>query len=69
MSRMPSAKSLVGRKIVSFEPNPFPDGRGGTAHAPVLFLDDGTILRFVVKETDVGDYGIRIVASLAKRKG
>lgn len=53
-----TARLLVGRKIAGFEPRPFDDRRGGTAHHPVLMLDNGALLRFVVEETDTGDYGV-----------
>lgn len=60
--RMPYARELVGRRIVAFDPRPFPDGRGGTAHAPYITLDDGSQLRFLVEETDSAlGYGIRIL--------
>ncbi len=53
--------SVVGRTIVGFDPGPFDDGRGGTAHDPVLMLDNGVRLAFVVMETE-SDYGVDIVA-------
>ena len=59
----PSLRRLVGRKIVKIRLNPFRDGRGSNsvAHSPTILLDDGTILRFYVQETDVGECGIGIV--------
>lgn len=60
MRRMVQARQLVGRTIVGFDPCPFDDGRGGIAHDPVILLDDGSRLRFVVEETDVGEYGVWI---------
>src|SRR5262249_4740060 len=59
--RMPKAKDLVGKKIVRFLTNPFPDGRGGTAHNPRIVLNDGSVLSFTVEETDVERYGVFIV--------
>jgi hypothetical protein len=56
-------KALIGRTIVQVDLRPFPDGRGGTAHDPVLTLDDGKQLRFWTEETDVGAYGTTIVVS------
>jgi hypothetical protein len=50
--RMPTARQLVGRRIVGFEPNPYPDGRGGTAHNPTILLDDGSRLAFVAEDTE-----------------
>lgn len=60
MTRCASAKQLVGRRIVAFDARPFQDGRGGTAHWPIIWLDDGSFLSFEVEETDTGDYGIRV---------
>jgi hypothetical protein len=51
-------KALVGRKIVDTEAHAFRDGRGGITYQPVLVLDNGAKLHFVVHETDGGDYGI-----------
>ena len=51
---------LVGRTIVRVELNPFSDeraGGAGVAYDPSLILDDGTLVRFVVQETEVGEYG------------
>lgn len=52
------AGELVGRMIVGVKLHPFPDGRGGTAYDPVLMLDDGRDLSFVVNETEFPKYGI-----------
>lgn len=56
--RMVSARELIGKRIIGFSPNPFPDGRGTTAHNPHLYLDDGSVLIFVTEETDLGVYGV-----------
>jgi hypothetical protein len=48
----------VGRRITRVDLNPFDDGRGGQATAPVLHLDDGTRLRFDVQETESLAYGV-----------
>jgi hypothetical protein len=60
---MVSARRLIGRRIVGFEPNPTPDGpRRSVVHSPVIVLDDGSRLTFVVEETDEGgDYGVLII--------
>lgn len=63
MSRMVSSRQLVGRRIVGFDPRPFPDDRGGVAHNPVIRLDDGSQLAFIIEETEHGEYGTRIVRS------
>jgi hypothetical protein len=56
------AKRLIGRRIVRVKLNSFRDGRSGWVADPTLFLDDGTALRFIVKETELGaDYGIELV--------
>ena len=53
-----SSRLLVGRKIVAFRLNPFPDGRGGMSCNPTITLDNGARLCFLVEETE-SDYGIR----------
>jgi hypothetical protein len=54
-----NARLLVGRRIVGFEPNRFPDGRGGTAHDPRIILDNGAVLRFLTEEVEGGEgYGV-----------
>lgn len=58
MKRMVSAREIVGKRIVAFDPGPFDDGRGQTAHNPRIVLDDGSVLFVTVKETDTGDYGV-----------
>lgn len=55
---------VIGRTIVAVRMNPFDDGKGGTAHAPVLELDNGAQLHFVTEETEMGEYG----TSIAYRK-
>ena len=77
---MVSARLLVGRRIVGFEPRPFPNGRGGVAHSPRMILDDGSTLVFDVESTQVpggsglydqaypGEYGIFIQRVAGKRK-
>lgn len=49
---------LAGKRIKRALLNPFPDGRGGKAYSPSLLMEDGTIVRFSVQETDVGEYGV-----------
>lgn len=58
--RQPSARELIGKRIVGFTTDPKPDGRGGTCHDPAIRLDDGTSLRFYVEETDLGEYGVGV---------
>lgn len=65
MSVLATPRLLVGRKIVAVEMGSFPDRDidGKTlriCHDPVLVLDNGARVHFVVEETDQGDhYGIR----------
>jgi hypothetical protein len=65
--RVPPKNALVGKRIVAVDWGPFPDGKGGTAHRPVLTLDSGRVLRFVVEETTVGKYGVAISTREVKR--
>jgi hypothetical protein len=53
-----NARLLVGRTITAFHLNSFSDGKGGTAHNPVLYLDNGAKLAFSTEETEVGEYGV-----------
>lgn len=59
--RMVSARQLIGRKIVGFDPRPFGDSRGGRAYKPAIYLDDGTRLEFITQETDGDDYGVLVL--------
>lgn len=53
-----TARLLVGRTIVAFDARPF-DDPNGICHDPVIVLDNGARVSFVVEETDYGgDYGI-----------
>lgn len=61
--RMPTAKRLEGKRIVRFRSNPFRTARGDWAHSPTISLDDGSLLRFVVEETDSYEYGVFIVVT------
>lgn len=64
----PTRKSLIGRTITDVKMNPFADGRGGTAHDPRITLDDGRVLMFVTEETDVGEYGVALMALRKAKK-
>jgi hypothetical protein len=66
---IPCARHLVGKKIVAFHANPWPDSRGGTAHNPVIVLNDGTELHFVVEETNTGEYGVLVSRCRSKLEG
>lgn len=54
-------RKVIGRRIVDVELRSFPDGRGGRAHAPQIILDNGRAIRFVVEETEHGEYGVQPV--------
>lgn len=59
------ARDLVGRKIVAVEFHPFKCRRhyNEWATQPVITLDNGRRLRFVVQETDYGEYGVALALS------
>jgi hypothetical protein len=67
-------RSLVGRTIVEVRPQPFDNGIGGWAYAPVLILDDGSRVIFSVQETQdpetagPGDYGVTLLHTRKPRK-
>lgn len=67
---MPSVQPrwLVGKTVARVDMNPFPDGRGGVAHSPVITFTDGSCARFVVEETDTADYGVAITYTPARRR-
>jgi len=60
---------LVGRTIVRVEPNAFltdnagSNARNGWTCDPVLVLDDGSRVFFVVDETETGEYGLTVARS------
>lgn len=62
-----TAKLLVGRTIVAFDRRPFDDGRGSLAYDPVLVLDNGAHVTFIVQETEAGTYGVAPCYHPAKR--
>jgi hypothetical protein len=70
--RMVSARELIGRRIVGFEPDAHPgEGSGGfTAHlSPSIRLDDGSVLTFMAEELENGDgYGIWIGRVIPPRR-
>lgn len=43
---------IVGKTVERVEMFPFDDGRGGTAHRPVVFFTDGTKIFFAAEETE-----------------
>lgn len=68
MTGMVSRRQLVGRRIVGFEPHPSKDGpHGSTVHDPVIYLDDGSQLRFIAEELEEGgNYGVLIRKTKAR---
>ena len=58
-------KHLIGGRIANVDMRPFVSGKGRlrrTCHDPIIELDDGSVLTFVVEETDSGErYGVNIV--------
>ena len=62
-------RALVGRAIIDADFRPFKNGRGGTAHDPVLTLDNGRRLSMTAEETDVGEYGVSLQLSSSDKPG
>lgn len=61
---------LVGKVIAKVEMGPFdgwPDDDHKVCHSPIITFTDGSSIRFVTEETDLGEYGTDIVYS--KRGG
>jgi len=54
------ANLLVGRRIDQIKLHPFDDMRGGIATDPTIQLDDGSVIQFVVQETETGEYGVKL---------
>lgn len=67
--RRATKKDLRGRRIVDVNLNRFRDGRGGWAYAPAILLDNGVLLTFEVRETDVLDYGVEPMLAIPERSG
>ena len=57
--RRPITRLLEGHRIVKVEMNPFLS-RGVKAYDPVLILENGARIRFLVQETE-GGYGVDIL--------
>lgn len=70
MIRRATKALLRGRRIVDVNLNRFSDGRGGWTHDPAILLDDGSLLKFDVRETDAGGrYGVEPVLYTPDRPG
>lgn len=58
LSKSSEVRKVVGKRVKNIRLNPFSDGRKRTAYEPVIEFEDGTTMRFVVTETEVGEYGV-----------
>jgi hypothetical protein len=58
---MPTARPawLHGKRIAKVEMRAFDNGRGQLTYDPVLHFNDGSMLYFIVEETESQNYGIR----------
>lgn len=63
MTSAEANKRLRGRRIVKVLLRPFNDELRGTVTDPLIVLDDGTTLSFLTQETDVGEYGVKLIIS------
>jgi hypothetical protein len=64
------ARDLVGRTIVAVDFGRWYDGkRHEWITDPVLTLDNGREMGFVVLETDCGEYGVSIALTPPPKKG
>lgn len=63
------AKALQGQTIVAIHLRPFKTGRapGDMTCDPVFELDDGTLVGFLVVETEVAVYGVELVITEPER--
>ena len=69
-----TAQDLVGKtiaRVVLYPFNPNREGStmiGGLATNPHVFFTDGTFLRFVAEETEVGEAGVALVLCSKPKK-
>lgn len=61
-------EALKGKRVArvalhAFDPNENEQARTGreVATDPVIWFTDGTCLRFMVQETEVGEYGVELI--------
>lgn len=54
---MVSAREIVGKRIVRFDPGAKVDKDGRAYHDPTIHLDDGSFLYCVTEETTDMEYG------------
>lgn len=63
------ARALIGRTITAVQFRPFAS-ENGTAHDPVLILDNGRAVSFVVEETGGAEYGVTVcITERNKQRG
>ena len=60
--------NLLGRTIVAVGMRWKPNGRGGKTCDPILTLDDGRRIWFVVEDAEFGDRGVRIHMGVAMER-
>mgnify|MGYP001582537152 CR=1 FL=1 len=53
-------KWIIGKTVASVDMQPYDDGRGGTAHDPVITFTDGSSIRFQIEDTE-GAMGVDIL--------
>ena len=58
MPKSEEVKKTVGKKIQRFVLRPFWDNAGNKHYDPIIILENGTAIQFLVSETDIGEYGI-----------
>jgi len=58
-----SWRKLKGKTISKVKLNPF-NGGTGQAYNPEITFTDGTLLRFVVQETETGEYGVGLIVEV-----
>lgn len=62
---------IVGKTVAKVEMNSFeaaPDVNRRLAHDPRVTFTDGSSIRFVTQETEVGEYGVEIVYRPARQQ-
>ena len=52
---------IVGKTVARVDMNPWDSGKGNQAHSPVIHFTDGSSIRFVTEETEIGEYGTAVV--------
>ncbi|HTS01372.1 MAG TPA: hypothetical protein VMN04_02535 [Thermoanaerobaculia bacterium] len=63
-----AALALRGKTVARVVLSPFAPSNGGElATDPAIYFTDGSCLRFVVQETEVGEYGVGLVYPARRR--